>query len=81
MTLKLKRERATQKKVVKLKKKFNRDQEAKNNSALKLSSVFITSEPCKAASSLHTYTHMHRHTPNLLFMFTRVPDVAGYRRF
>ena len=69
------------------KKKFNRDQEAKNNSALNLSSIFITSEPCKAASSLHrcvhvhTHTHKHRHTPNLLFMFTHVPDVAGYRRF
>ena len=71
------------------KKKFNREQEAKINSALNLSSIFTTSEPCKAARSLHrcmhvhthTHTHKHRHTPNLLFMFTHVPDVAGYRRF
>lgn len=44
------------------KKKFNRDQEAKNNSALNLSSIFITSEPCKAASSLHRCVHVHTHT-------------------
>lgn len=54
------------------KKKFNRDQEAKNNLALNLSSIFITAEPCKAARSLHTCTHTQAqaHTQFIIYVHT-----------